>query len=349
MSKKLQYTMAVVLASILCVSAVAGCAPEAAPAEEEPGEELPTYHWRLPHHYGPTTDSNVRMLIMADEIEEESNGRIIIDVYPAGELGGGEIIWDQLHEGSDLFQLNLGGSYGDIDPRLSFYYIPWLPITTWEEARSGLGVGGWESNLFRELMEESGLKVLGIWPAGFEGLGLTEMPPSLDPDVPKDMKLRVSPAPGQDIFWGRMGFIPVQIAWVDVVTSMMTGVIDGYAGGTPEHASHDKADCTNVWIQTNYAFLPHFVLANLEFWNSLDEETQQIVANAAKRQCDWQFINGEKREEEYRQLQRDLGQEIYFFTAEEKEKWITTTREEVWPQLEPVFTKELFDYLRSLT
>lgn len=349
MFRKWQYIMMVVLASVLCVSMVVSCAEGPGAEGEQPGE-LPTYHWRLAHQYAPTNVEARRAVAFAEEVADKSDGRITIDVYPSGELGTGELIWDELIAGSEVIQFCWGATYGDIDARLIFNEIPFV-VTTWAEAKDSLSAGGWQSLLFDKLFKESALKSLGTWPVGFQGIGFMEMPPSVgNPDVPKKMKVRVSPAPGAELFFKELGYLPVHMNWGDVFTAMTTGVIDGYTGAWAEAAARMMMDCTKVWIQSNHVFLPHMLYVNLEFWNSLDKEAQEILQNAATAQMAVGFGSGpdsaEKANDEGRKIMREAGIEVYYYTAEERQKITTRTYEEVYPLLEEIYTKELMDELR---
>ena len=95
MKKFLSISLSLVLVMLL----LAGCGGGANNAPEEPGTDTPktdapvteapeeTYNWRLAHEENNGSMQDVYAKEFVRVLEEKSNGRIKIDIYPVGQIG----------------------------------------------------------------------------------------------------------------------------------------------------------------------------------------------------------------------------------------------------------------------
>jgi len=86
---------------------------------------------------------------------------------------------------------------------------------------------------------------------------------------------------------------------------------------------------------------------NLELWNTLTEDDQKVVLEAAEKQVQgrWDFFLAE--DEEYRQKMEEFGLNIILPTEEELEAFADAVRKDVWPELDQYMGKALVDICRE--
>jgi TRAP-type C4-dicarboxylate transport system substrate-binding protein len=106
-------------------------------------------------------------------------------------------------------------------------------------------------------------------------------------------------------------------------------------------------DVQNVWIQYNDYLEPWWFFMNLDLWNSLTEEDQQVLINAAQKQVEGRWDYFLKEDELYRQKLQDAGLEVIVPSEEQLEKFARKVRTEVWVELESLLGKALVDRCRE--
>lgn len=346
MRRQWQILLAVGIVAGLLLSAVPGCAP--APAEEgAPPTEEATYHWRwadINPEDAPSVEAARRVI---QEIDEKSNGRIVIDLYPGGALGDWIENCGEVRRGT--IEMTCVCLPTDYDPRINVVYVP-LMTTDWAQAKAAYGSpDGWLFGLLSDLMEGTGIKLLSSFPDGFGCCSFSEkLPPSpMDPDVDKKMKMRVWPSKAAELWSSRMGYTPTPIAWAELFTAMQTGVVDTEVGGTPYLNWAHLRDVTKYLIYYADHMEAWFYMINKELWYGLSPADQKIVADACAHESAGRFEAAEAQDLDYLQQFRDLDacEQVLIPTAEEYAKMKEAIRSDVWPQLYGVIGSDIMEFV----
>jgi TRAP-type C4-dicarboxylate transport system substrate-binding protein len=229
------------------------------------------------------------------------------------------------------------------DPRLNVtYYMPYV-AETMEKAKVVFARDGFMVNLVNEIIEPMGMKGLGIYPVGSSGCTVSKVPPSPgDPDVPKNMKMRVMPLKLCELTWKRLGYLPVAIPWAEVYTALQTGVADGQMGGPP-FQGYTVRDVQKAWIQYNDFFEIYWFYMNKKLWDGLSKSDQQILLEAADRQIvgRWKAIKDE--DDKYLEEMKKAGLQIIMLNDAELKKCAEVVRKDVWPEMEKIVGKIVMD------
>jgi len=94
---------------------------------------------------------------IADLVEEQTDGRIRINVFYQDEIGGPQELFDQLVRGNiDLF---LGWPQTSYDERLGVLQLPYLTLG-WEDALKAYSKDGWVSEIIDPVLADIGLEYL---------------------------------------------------------------------------------------------------------------------------------------------------------------------------------------------
>jgi len=330
----------VALAMILLVSLVAiGCAaPAPAPGAYE-------YKWRLNTVMPEDSPYGPRVEAFADEVREKTDGRVDITPYHGGVLGDWILANEMTMRGSvEMCVVPIAPTY---DPRLNIaYYTPYL-FTSIEECKSGYAPGGWINEMVGDLLAGVNIKGLAALPIGMSGCTLRDVPPSpFDPDVPKNMKIRVMGLVPCELTFKRLGYIPVGIPYAEAYIAIDTGIVDGEMGGPPFQGT-EFMDIQGCWIQYNEYVETWWFMVTLDLFNTLTPEDQQVMIDAADRQAREYWLVVEADDEKYRQEMADYGLEILIPTEAEWEHIADVMRADVWPELEPLVGKAVMDRCRE--
>ena len=323
-----------IVCSLLSMSAVSAAAAE------------PEYKWRMAQVHPVDSDYDTRAKEFARKVKERTNGRIHIDVFSGGVLGDWTETFEMLMRGS--LELNMAQANANFDPKLNLaYYFPYL-VKDMEEAQRVYGRNGWAYKVVQDLWATHNIKALAVIPLGMSGVSLKSKPASYaDPKVHNLMKVRVMPIKPCEMTYEAMGYIATPIPYAEAYSAIQTGIADGQMGGPPFQAWQFK-DVNKVWIQYNDFFEPWWIAMNMDLWNKLSKEDQEIIQTAALEESDIQWQRAAAEDEKYRQkLKDEYGWEIVMLTPEELTNVADHVRKVVWPKMEQLIGKDLMDQVYS--
>ena len=91
----------------------------------------PEYTFKLHHMLPPVSNAHANFLQpWAEKVEEESNGRIKIDIYPAMQLGGKPPqLFDQTRKGVVDITWTVGGYTPGRFPKATVFELPFMPLS----------------------------------------------------------------------------------------------------------------------------------------------------------------------------------------------------------------------------
>ncbi|MFQ5997100.1 MAG: TRAP transporter substrate-binding protein DctP [Dehalococcoidales bacterium] len=346
MNKKIMLvSLALVLAIGLIVPSCAkpAPAPGVAPTAAPPGTEY-QYKWRNSTNYPSDSEGAQAMFRFGDLVRERTKGRVDITGYADGALGGWDAIQEMVIRGD--VEMMFEALDDAFDPRIAIgYYIPYVFID-YDAAQRLWAPGGYVYEVLNNrIMIPLGYRALGAWCAGISGITTDEVPPEpFNPDVPKNMKIRVMALTACQLMAERLGYMVVGMPFADVYTSIQTGIVDGQQGGGAMQAWIFK-DIQNTYMHTKDYIEPIWFVVNNDAWASLTEEDQQILTETAQEIQNEQAAYAKQMDEKYMQMLRDYGWTVLVPTDEEWKYIQKVMFEDVWPELTPVIGSDLINGL----
>ncbi|MFK5584126.1 DctP family TRAP transporter solute-binding subunit [Serinicoccus sp. LYQ131] len=283
-----------------------------------------TYDWDFTITTGNTSTWNDGAELFAEQVEEGSDGRISVNIFPNEQLSNGDTVagLEQLMSGEKDLSFNSTIIYASIDPQFGAVNAPFL-YTDLEQARATLEDTGIDA--YTEAAAEHGVQLLAMGESGFRQL-TNSTRPVRTPDDLNGLKVRI---PGIGLFddiYQEMGANPTTMSFSEVFTSLQQGTIDGqenpidiiYTSGLEE-----VQDNLTMW---NYVYDPLILGMNKEVFDSLSEEDQELVTAAAQEAAELQIANN--RENEAGQLEELKGEmDVVELTEEES----TAFRDQMTP------------------
>ncbi len=317
-------------------------APATTVTAPAPAPAKPTYKWKLAGALSPEHYSSILANEFSARVAELSDDRIKIDVFVGAVLGDWIDVFEETMMGT--VEIEWGTSYNTIhDPRLNVVWIPYA-VTNWEEVRRTYSPGGfiWEKS--DEMNRALGVTTLNSIPDGFIGMGATRLPASPgDPDVAKNMKIRVWGAIPPEKLMERFGYLPTVMPWAEVFTAMQQGLVEAVYGGSVIATYDTLRDVLTHWLPYRGNYEGLISIMNAELFDSLSAEDQGIIMKAAKEAQDKRMATAEASEAEFTQKFLDYGVEVVEFSQAEYDNFRAVAAADVWPALEPIIGKALLD------
>ncbi|MBE6906384.1 MAG: DctP family TRAP transporter solute-binding subunit [Ruminococcaceae bacterium] len=234
-------------------------------------------------------------------VEERTEGRYDIQLYPNGVLGDDLKATDQVKAGVLDAVVTSPSPIGSTVKEIMVFDLPYI-FTSEEEADEVLA--GPFADYLDEKMKESGLINVAWYEDGFRHL-TNSVRPVLTPDDVKGLKIRTMENPIHLAIWQKLGANPTPMAYTDVFTALQQHVIDGQENPFPSINDGKFQEVQKYLSTTGHVYSPFVFVFNPKTLDSIPEADRDIILQAAK---DTEPIN--------RKLNRDASKA----TREEMEK-----------------------------
>lgn len=177
-------------------------------------------------------------------VEEKTEGRVLIDIYPANQLGDWSQVYDELMMGSiDMAHSSVPETY---DARTAVGYFPYLS-SSYDQLAEIFAEGTTLDNMMKEIQAKNGIEFCGFFVEGIAGIGTTKEvsnPNTLDS---KNTVIRTAAMDCYILPCEYMGFDTTSIASSDTFAALQTGVVEGLAGSTPAGAYLNYRDIIDYY------------------------------------------------------------------------------------------------------
>lgn len=225
------------------------------------------------------------MFQLAEMVEERTNGKVKFDCYHSGELGGDVETIEAMRLGTVDMRMAGVGLHSHFYPEAMLLELPFLFKDRAHVQRFLYSDAG---RKFMDGFEQYGVKCLTIYDIGFRNISNSKRPINHVDDV-KGIKIRVPEIDTYVKVWDKFGAAPVAMAWPDVYMALKTGVLDAQ-DNAPEHTYSNKTYETQKYYSIiNYIWMGGALTMNLNKWNSLPKDVQDVMLEAAREISEWTF------------------------------------------------------------
>lgn len=235
--------------------------------------------WRLGHILPPEHPGNQALEEAATEIAEQTEGRVEISVFPAGQIGGAKEILTGLQLGTTEMAFDGAGILSQWSAPLSVLEAPYLAkdfdhLKRLVESDTG-------QQLIEDLRQSAGMRLLDVWYYGTRQMTNDVRPINTPADV-EGIKLRVPEVDLSLRFAEALGATPTPMAFPELYLGLQTGVVDGQENplSTIEAAKFYE-------VQDHLALTNHLVqfvgpIVSESAWNAISEQDQQTILDIFK-------------------------------------------------------------------
>ena len=275
---------------------------------------------------------------------EGAGAGIEIKLFPAGQLGLGEVVFDDVAQG--VIDIGHTFIYSHNDPVLEINSLPYL-VGTYEEMEKVYSPGSHFYRIYEERLANQGLKLLGVFAEGFIGVGSIRAPENPGTTGDKNLNIRVWSAEVGRLTAQAIGFKTTTMNWGDVPAAIQQGVVEGVIGGTAESNYYVFGDVVkfftpyNAFVENTAFYIGH------QTWDRLTAEQQQVLSDAFAAASAKSFALSRSVDAEYVERLLEKGIQVVALSDEEIAGLAAHVRDTVWPALEEKLGKELLDRIKS--
>lgn len=266
------------MAAALCLAAtgLTGCGQSGSTTSAEATAKNPMV-LTLAHGLSETHTVHIAMTEFAEKVEERTNGRIQVKIFPNGQLGS---------ENENMEQLMAGV--------ISMTKVSAPGLATYNEAYHTFGLPYVfdDTQDFYHVMDsdqmqdfflstgEDGFVTLTYYTSGARSFYTKDKAIRTPADL-KGLKIRVQDMKSQTDMMKALGGIPVAMAYGDVYTSLQTGIIDGTENNETALTTGKHGEICKVYSTDQHAMIPDVMVMSAKVWRGISPEDQQIILEAA--------------------------------------------------------------------
>lgn len=297
MKRFLHSPLALVAVAILATLLFAGCDNkkeepakpagngEAATSEEATGEaakaDAPKAEFLIKgaHVVDESNSLHKGMAKFKEEVEQKSGGRIAVEIYPNGVLGGDTDLVDAVKMGV----IQMAGPATTVlvqyVPEFGVLDMPFLfksPQAGFKALDNELG-----AYLDKLLLEKMDIHNLGYGYNGSRSISNSKRPITSPADL-EGLKIRVMESPIYIDTFTALGANPTPMSFGEVFTALQQGTVDGQDNAATLTVSARFYEVQKFYTDTGHtlSFLP--MIINKKFYDSLPADLKQIVDEVAR-------------------------------------------------------------------
>jgi tripartite ATP-independent transporter DctP family solute receptor len=237
--------------------------------------------YKLGHIRNTEHPTHKGALKFAKLVEERTQGRIKINVFPNSQLGGIQEMFTQLQTG-DL-EMVYGGinTLGFIDGGDAFEItaIPFL-YRDYEHMRKAL-LASFFKPVVDDAEKKTGIKIMNIV-GDTAPRGLTSNRAIRGSEDFRGLKIRTAASEVVLRVMKKLGALPQQIPFAELYIALKTGVVDAQENGAIVVATKSLYEVQNYYIKTDYIRDIETFYIHPKLWDKLSKEDQQILMEASE-------------------------------------------------------------------
>lgn len=318
------------LLSLCACGGPSGSQPTAKPSEKpeasagaeakDPGAvEYESLNIVFAHDAGPGTPTEAAAELFKEKIEERSGGKITVDLFPGGQLSGNNAFTtSSMLQSGDVNMACINGLNNEL---WEIYKFPYLfssleEVYASEDSKSG--------RYMLDSLQNDSIYGLSFWDVGFRVF--TAKKPLNDVNEMKGLKLRIIDSTAFTTFAKALGANPVSTSMGELYTALQQGAADTQENPLATICSRAFYEVTPYVTLTNHVWTYYVLGANLDWWNSLPQETRDLIEEVNAEATAQHRKLAEELQEGYKEKILENNGTIVELTDEELAAWVAVGR-----------------------
>jgi tripartite ATP-independent transporter DctP family solute receptor len=243
-----------------------------------PSAQAAKYNWKLASVLPDTHPVHKALVTFADKVKEKTKGDVVIQVYPAGQLGQEKDYIEGTKLGSIEVTKVSSAPLGQFSKSLQVVSLPFI----WKNLEHQHKVLGGE--IGRQLMaelEKNGFKGLAFFDAGFRNVTTRDRAIRTPGDL-KGLKIRVMKSEPLIETINAFGATAVPMGQSEVYVALQQKVIDGWENNEPTVISFNMQEVAPYFSYTRHVSIPDILIMSKQAFDSVSPEIQKAIVDAAQ-------------------------------------------------------------------
>jgi tripartite ATP-independent transporter DctP family solute receptor len=328
----------ILAATLLMGTFLAACGKEEAKPSNSgtKEEEKPSYTFRLADNQPVDYPTVLGDKKFAELVEERTEGRIKIEVYPSAQLGDEKSVLEQVQLGAIEFTRINASPLAEFNKEFTPLGLPYVFESEdhlWKFLNGDMGTK------LLDGLEQSKMKGLAYYDSGSRSFYSTKELKGVE-DL-KGQKIRVQQSKINIDFMAALGASATPMPYGEVFSALQTGIIDGAENNLPSLDSSNHFQEAKNLILDHHQRIPEVLLISKVAWDKLDADDQKIIKQAALDSVETQRAEWDKYEEKSEKKLKDAG--VTFTEVKDLKPWTDAVK----PMVDE-YSKEFKDVMDAI-
>lgn len=297
---------------------------------------------RFPVEYAAEIAPGVANREFKELVEQRSNGRIQVKLFPSGSLYKGLDLVQAILRGDAEMSTLTSAYWTALSPKLSVFELPYA-FTDRKAFYRAVDDKGFIGSVYDEI-EAKGAKIVAVLPYDHFGFA-TRTKPLRGPRDMAGLKMR-GLGKTNSAMLSALGASPVSLNLVELSPALQQGVIDGLNAPIDIMLAYKWYESVKhvTYAPTYLAFYPW--MTNAKWWNGLPDDLRTIIQSTATEVAMRHRARSEAETQKAIDALRANGVNVHVQTDDERKAWTEAT-DPVWKQAEPQIGKDLIARVRA--
>ncbi|WJQ12302.1 TRAP transporter substrate-binding protein [Geobacillus stearothermophilus] len=268
------------------------------------------------HVVAENTPKGLAAQKFAELVEQKTDGRVKVEVFPNGSLYSDGEELDALLRGDVQMIAPSFSKVTELIPEWQVLDLPFLFRNDDDVRRVFTGEIGAE---LLGMLEAKKIKGLALWSNGFKQMMSTTRP-LIAPDDFRGLRFRIMPSEVIEKQFRLLGGEPVAVSFDHVYRALEQHEFDGQENTISNIYSKSFYKFQPYITISNHGYLGYAVMMNQAFWDHLPKDIQQKITEAMAEATQWNLQESKaQNERELNELRQ--REDVHLYELSEREKW----------------------------
>lgn len=278
---------------------------------------------KFTHVVAESTPKGKAALKFKELVEQKSNGKIKVSVFPSSSLYGDNEELEQLKANNVQF---IAPSVTKLVGFVPAFQIVDMPFLFKDDQAAYKFYDSPAGQKLMKSLEPQGMIGLAWWPNGAKHFTNSKRPLKTPEDF-QGLKFRTQSGGVLDAQFKALGAGSQRLAFAEVYTALSNKTVDGQENTFSNIDTQNYADVQKYMTVSNHGRLDYVVLTNTKFWNSLSPENKKIFEEAMKEATVYERqLADEENRKSFEKLKASGKLEIYTLTEQDRQKFIAAMK-----------------------
>lgn len=250
----------------------------------------------------PGSAQNIVAEKFKEIVERDSDNGIQVKIFHSKSMGSETEILQQIQLNTLQIGIITAGVFDTFDPLVRVVNYPFLFK---DHAQADTVLDGPLGQKILTSLESYGFKGLCFSENGFRNL-TNSLRPIKSPDDIRGLKVRVMASALHRAIWQALGANPTPMPW-PIYTELEQGVIDGQENPLWVMEVYKLYEVQKYLTLTRHVYSPHIDVASLQWWQTLDQPTQELLQRAMYKAALYQRQDNRSKNNARLALLKDNG------------------------------------------
>ncbi len=283
------------------------------------------------------------MVEMGQRWKAETNGSVVLRIYPSGVVGDERDMIRKMRIGQiQAAAISLEG-LSELNSDVYAFYIPLL-LKDYDD------VDWYREKISEQLVkgiEKNGFKLL-FWADIGWAKWFAKEPVRLPDDLKKTKIFTWSGDFKSTELWKKGGFNPVPLAATDVLTGLQSGLVNAIATPPIYALSSQWFGIADHMLDLNWGVLSAAIVIDIRTWNKINAKNQKIIMDIARETSEKHQRENRHEDKKAIDVMEEYGLKVHTPSDSEREEWDRYI-ESWYPRLRGAYVPEdIFDTMMQL-